>query len=512
MKLKRNFTFLFLLAALLLVGSKAADACQKEAFAETTLEKYEKSKFVVIARGVSVEKVKEGEKVYSLFGVKAIKMVVEKSFKGNLTNGEEIVLVEGNGNDDVDSFRESDVGRKYLLFLCSRKQNPNVFQVLRGMNDWLADENAAELRYHENSAAEDLLYLEKLNELRGRTRIYGKIGTNQDSYSQMGKSAVKIFKNVKIRINGNGKTYETITNEDGVFEIYDLPSGKYSILPEIPKGWQISEGSSYGTSGGDNDLETDSQVELKLGRHAFYSYDLDANNTISGKVIDPTGNPMSGVCLEFLPIAGKSSDSFLTNDCTDKEGIFKFEQILGGDYLIVVNKDNIISSREPFPTVFYPNIFEREKAGIITVVEGENQSGITIMIPEVRETITVSGTLLSADGVPVVYARINFSAVETDKNIDGSAFALTDTEGRFSIKILKGLEGTLSGSVTVDQNQFKACPQIIKLINESGDVGWRDKKSNAVKIKTDKNFDNVELKLSFPSCNKTKIISRMRVD
>lgn len=509
MKLKQNFIFLFSLAALLLIGSRAADACQKEAFAETTLEKYEKSKFVVIARGVSVEKIREGEKTYSLFGVKAIKMVVEKSFKGNLTSGEEIILVEGSGNDDVDSFRESDVGREYLLFLCSRKQNPNIFQVLRGMNDWLADEKAAELRYHENSAAEDLLYLEKLNELRGKTRIYGKIGINQDSYSQMGKSSIRIFAGVKVRIKGNGKTYETITNEDGVFEIYDLPAGIYSIFPEIPKGWKISEITSFSS---DSSEYSDSQVKLKLGKHAFYSYDLDATTTITGKVSDPMGNPMSGVCLEFLPVAGKSSDSFLTNDCTNKEGVFKFEQIVGGDYLIIVNKDNVISSQEPFPTLYYPNVFEREKAGIITVIEGENQSGVTVKIPEVRETITVSGTFLSADGVPVVRARIGFSAVETDKNIDGSAFSLTDAEGRFSIKILKGLEGTLSGFVTLDRNQFEACPQIIKLLDESGNVGWRDKKSNAVKIKTDKNLDLAELKLSFPSCNKAKIISRIRID
>jgi hypothetical protein len=511
MKLKRNFTFLLLFAALLSVSSKAASACEDEAFSETTLEKYEKSKFVVIARGVSVEKVKEGEKIYSLFGVKSIKMVVEKSFKGDLTIGEEIVLVEGSGNDDVDSFRESDVGRKYLLFLCSRKQNPNVFQVLRGMNDWLADAKASDIRYHENSAAEDLLYLEKLDELRGRTRIYGKIGTNQDSYYEMGKSSIKIFKGVKIKINGNGKTYETITNEDGVFEIYDLPAGKYTIVPEVPKGWEISDVSSFGTSGGD-DLNTDSQVELKAGRQAFYSYDLDAATTVSGKVIDPSGNPMSGVCLEFLPVAGKGSNSFLTNDCTNNEGFFKFEQIVGGDYLIIVNKDNISSSEEPFPTLYYPNVFEREKAGIVTVIEGENLNGINVRIPEVRETITLSGVFLSSDGVPVVGGWVYFDASETDKNIEGGSGARTDENGKFSIKILKGMTGRLSGGVSLNKSQFEACPQIIKLIDENGKIDWRNEKSNTIEIKADRNFENLALKLRFPSCNKQKIIGRMRVD
>lgn len=510
MNLKQNAVFLTLLATLLVTGSKTVNACVKHGFGLTTLEKYEKSELVVIAKGISVEKVKDGEKIYSRFGVKSLKMVIEKVFKGNYKIGDEIVLVEGSGNDYVDSFRESDVGRRYLLFICSRKKSPNTFQVLRGMNDWLSDEKAEELRYHENSAAEDLLYLERLNELRGKTRIYGKIGINQDSYSKMGKKSIKVFKNVKVKMSGNGKSYETTTNEDGVYEIYDLPAGKYSISPEIPKGWKISDVTSFGTSGGD-DLETDSQIELKNGRHAFYSYDLDSTNTVSGKFIDPLGNPMKGVCLELLPIAGKSSDSFLTNDCTDRDGIFNFEQIVGGDYLIVANKDNQISSREPFPIAYYPNVFGREKAGIITVSEGENQSGIIFQIPQVKETVTVNGKLLSSDGLPVVNARITFSANETEKNIDGNAFAKTDDEGNFSIKILKDLEGVLTGFVTLDASQFAACPQIIKQIYKNGDY-WSDKKSNAVKLKTDKNLDNIELKLDFPSCNGKKIVSRIRVD
>jgi len=502
---------LFLLAPLLLTASHVAKACDKEAFSQTTLEKYEKSEFVVIARGVSVEKLKEGENIYSLFGVKAIKMSVERVFKGGLRIGGKILLVEGSGDDDVDSFRESDIGRSYLLFLCSRKRDPNVFQVLRGMNNWLTDERASELRYQENSAAGDLLYLEKLNEMRGRTRIYGKIGINQDSYAQMGKSSVKRFKNVKVRVSGNGQTHVTTTNEDGVFEIYDLPAGEYTISPEIPKGWQITEVSSFGTSGND-DLETDSRIQLKAGRHAFYDYDLQATNTISGKVTDPTGNPMPHVCLELLPIAGKSSNSFLTNDCTDQEGVFVFEQIVGGEYLILVNKDGLVSSDEPFPTAFYPNVFERERAKIITVIEGENQRDISIQIPEVRDTITVSGSLRSVDGVPVVGADVFFSPGKTDKKIDGISGARTDTDGKFTIKILKGLEGMLSGSVMIDIMQFRPCPQILRLINDTGDADKNRKKSNIVKIEAENNLDDVELKLTLPSCNKTKIVGLRRVD
>jgi hypothetical protein len=40
----------------------------------------------------------------------------------------------------------------------------------------------------------------------------------------------------KIRIVGASGTYETKTDENGIFEIYDLPPGKYRLEPEIPAG------------------------------------------------------------------------------------------------------------------------------------------------------------------------------------------------------------------------------------------------------------------------------------
>ena len=111
------------------------------------------------------------------------------------------------------------------------------------------------------------------------------------------------------------------------------------------------------------------------------------------------------------------------------------------------------------------------------------------------------------NGVPVVFARVVFREGETDKRIDGSSVTRTDEEGRFSMKILKGLEGELSGSVFIDPRQFTPCPHLRTLISDREDA-----ESNIVKIKSDKTLDAVALKLTLPSCNKTKIIGRIRVD
>ena len=44
----------------------------------------------------------------------------------------------------------------------------------------------------------------------------------------------------RIKIIGKDKTYEAKTDKDGIFEIYDLPPGKYFVEPEMPAGWKIN--------------------------------------------------------------------------------------------------------------------------------------------------------------------------------------------------------------------------------------------------------------------------------
>ena len=221
---------------------------------------------------------------------------------------------------------------------------------------------------------------------------------------------------------------------------------------------------------------------------------------------------MSGVSVEIRPVTGKTRDSFLRHDITDEQGFFGFEQIIDGQYLIVVNHEGVVSSREPFPTVYYPDVFEREKAKIINVTEGEDQRDIRIRVPKVSETITLTGLLRSADGIPVVSGAVVFRTVQTDKRINGTAMTRTDTEGNFTIRILKGFEGELSGSAVIDRSNFRACPDILKLINDSRKDFWDGERSNVVRMVAERNLGDIELKLAIPSCNKAKINSLIRVD
>jgi len=85
---------------------------------------------------------------------------------------------------------------------------------------------------------------------------------------------------------------------------------------------------------------------------------------------------------------------------------------------------------------------------------------------------------------------------------------MTDQEGNFSLKVLKGLSGRLFASVILDPREFKNCQALLR---ERGEISL-DRKTDAIRIQADRDLVGVELKLPFPSCNGVKIQSQIRVD
>lgn len=492
---KHAVLFLSLALIVLILGAPTANACSCGR-TPTVLEEYEPSNIVVIAEVISVEKSSESER--SVDGVRSTKMVVEKVLKGAIQPGEEMVFRQGGGGDCIWTFNEEDIGERYLFYLSTRRKGEKLWSAYycgRSTNT--------------KSAADDLLYLENQSKLRGKTRLSGTLSYYQNSAVEDQQPIYNTLAGKKVKIIGEKKSYELVTNQDGVYEIYDLPAGKYVIDPEVPNGWKIDHKSVSASPRQSDDKENDTsakplfQVFLEAGKHAYFDFGYGVNNAIRGRVLDPVGNVMKDVCLRLLPAQGKPSGYFSESDCTKKDGAFEIVGIPPGRYVISVNNRGKISSSEPFPTFYYPNVFEREKAGIVTVTEGHLIEGIDIYVPRMEETIIVEGVVRHSDGRPVSEERVLFEPKNTSDEIDGKARAETDATGRFAIKVLKGLEGTLYAEVVAYVGEYEDCPKLEALIKQSGrDVAII--RTNIVAIRAEDNVTNVELRYSFPSCKKAR--------
>ena len=205
-----------LLLLLFLLLPRVANACG--CFPNTTvLDEYNDAGLVVIARVTAVTK---GSARF-LGNISQVTMTVQKVFKGKVKAGATLTFSSGDPILDCSwDFYENKVGETYLLYLDPPEKSSEPFSVSTCRRS-----NSVE------NAKEDLLYLENMDKLRGRTRVSGVVARNIDDY-EAGQ---------QVRIVGKNKTYIATTDEDGVFEIYDLPPGRYSIGPVLQPGWKVDE-------------------------------------------------------------------------------------------------------------------------------------------------------------------------------------------------------------------------------------------------------------------------------
>lgn len=213
---------LLIICAGIILHAEITLACQC-GYKPTVLDAYEKWDVVMIGRVRSINPEDYPAKVRHLLGgVRAATVVVEKIYKGNVRVGNEILIEQGSGSDCGWRFTAESVGEQFLFYIPDPKLEPHLVERVSFC------ERSGPL----DEVKEDLLYLDNIDKVRGKTRVSGIYGMWTANFDRAHK---------KIRLVGEKQTYETETDNDGLYEIYDLPPGKYRLEPEMPAGWKISE-------------------------------------------------------------------------------------------------------------------------------------------------------------------------------------------------------------------------------------------------------------------------------
>jgi hypothetical protein len=125
------------------------------------LDEYERADVVITARIVSIEKTKEPDPDH--LDIDSAIMVAQRVFKGNVKEQDAIKFAPGNGIDCLWRFDETMIGREVLLYLDAPDKALDFWYVGNG-------------RSHEvGHATNDLLYLNNIDKVRGKTRVSGTL-------------------------------------------------------------------------------------------------------------------------------------------------------------------------------------------------------------------------------------------------------------------------------------------------------------------------------------------------
>jgi hypothetical protein len=241
-------------AAAVLLQTSIASACTC-APKRSVLDEYDWAPVVMIARVASLDKAAKRDREDYDYGVRSARLVVDKVYKGDVKVGDEIVFAQGNGTTCVMRFSEQTVGSRMLFYVGRPPDGSQWVVSFCGRSRGVAD------------AAEDLLYLDKLEEVRGKTRISGR-------YAGGFYGLELRVANRKIRIVGESDSYETTTDDHGVFEIYGVPPGDYRLEPELQPGLIVDVAWLWMSGDAIQDKSTDTYVAFTLKPQKHVSIEL----------------------------------------------------------------------------------------------------------------------------------------------------------------------------------------------------------------------------------------------
>lgn len=452
--------------------------CGKE---PPVLDAFDSAGAVVTARLVSVERNAEKRGEDTFVFITSTRMVVEKVYKGDFKTNDEIVFRQDFIGGCRWYFHEDMTGEKFLFYL-------ETSGVRAGAS--LLHPGACGRSRRLKDAADDLLYLDKMNEVRGQTRISGR------AFSDL--AGAPSFANLKIKIVGQNTTYETRTDENGVYEIYDLPPGNYLLEAQAPKGWKLYDGSEYSKDGRDkSSVPAKNQVRAVLASNGHLALDLMfvVDNVVLGRVVRPDGRAVAGVDVRAVAV-GEDKNGYPGGKrvITDKNGEFELSGLYPGNYLLVVNQEDQITAEHPFGRSFYPGVAERERASVISM-DFEKFIDVVIRIPKLEELMEIGGTLFFSDGNPAPNEAIEFE----DSVVRAST--RTRPDGSFRLRIVRGRAGRVFAARRVSPDEAKNCPGREQPAGSSGP----NVRSSAL-ILDGRNYPSkIKLIFPFPTCaQKTK--------
>ena len=219
-----------------------------------------------------------------------------------------------------------------------------------------------------------------------------------------------------------GVNYQSTTDGAGTFSAGNLPPGDYLV--------QVSHPTYPGMLGIQGQSQTVKVVSAE--QSSGVTMRLMPGSTISGKVLDDGGEPVSGCPILALGPSqngGSAVNVANGNATTNDRGEYKFDALMGDRYLIFARCQNqlpverplavwhpeLIEPAESWLPIYYPDNPSPVGAQWLTALPGGELSGIDFKLRSTPVT-TVSGTL---GGVPPG-AQPNIMLLPTDAAADAT--------------------------------------------------------------------------------------------
>jgi hypothetical protein len=175
-------------------------------------------------------------------------------------------------------------------------------------------------------------------------------------------SATGALRNIPLKLRSRIDRFATSTDDNGVYSFYDVHAGEYSLTATMPARTELTLKTLPGAL-----------PPLRLPNGACYEYNIDALPTghIRGSVLGPDGKPLALAAVELYRAGHYDESHPGLWGFQGAKGIFDFDHVGPGEYILVFNRLNRMDPNAPFPRSFYPGATDPQEAEPIALKDGQ---------------------------------------------------------------------------------------------------------------------------------------------
>lgn len=288
-------------------------------------------------------------------------------------------------------------------------------------------------------ASEGIALLPQLRAMRDRKRVasvFGVLRRAEPPTLALPDDPDDPVPDTALRLRSHYDRFTANTDKNGVFTFYDVHAGEYQFTADLPPTLQLSERTLTGPL-----------PMFTIPAGACYEYNVDAlpTGSIKGTILDPDGKPLHLASVELFRAGTYNSGHSGLWTFQGSRGVFEFNHIGPGQYIIVYNRGNRMNPNSPYPRMFYPGTEDVNQAQTIEVKEGEQLEKIDFAVKDAFPTRELLVHLNWKDGKPPGAVTVMAKA---DKGDNPSAQKIA--EGVYAFTLIKAAHYTISAFEDVD--------------------------------------------------------------
>jgi hypothetical protein len=241
---------------------------------------------------------------------------------------------------------------------------------------------------------------------------------------------------VALKLHSRYDRFTATTDQNGVYSFYDVHAGEYEFTADLSPTLVLTQRTLTGPL-----------PLFDLPNGACYEYNVDALPTghIQGSVLDPDGKPLRLASLELFRLGSYDASHSGLWTFQGFKGVFDFDHIGPGQYILVYNRPNRKDPNSPYPRTFYPGTEDLNEAKPIEVKEGDQLSKIDFAVKDPLPTRQLRVHLNWKDGMLPGSVTVMAKADQGD-----NPAAVKVSDGVFDFTLLQSAHYTISAWEDLD--------------------------------------------------------------